>query len=446
MGGAIFNMQGSVTITSSTLAGNSAIGGAPGTPTIPDPGKGIGGAVFNLNGTLTATASTFASNTGAYFASQIYNLEYDGHQVRTAQTTLRDTIVANGIGAAHDLASDMSSYGITTPTGSSANANVAQFDLVRTMTTQESGTITSSASLLTADPLLGPLQRNGGPTPTMAPASGSPVIDVGSAFGLTADQRGDRRPLDFSGVANAAGGDGSDIGAFELQPACASQSAPTEACHLLTVTVAGTGKGAVTATGIACPGTCSGSYGAGTTLTLTATPAAGSLFTGWSGACTGTGACTVTMSADRTVTATFAKVPAPAITAVSQSHSRWRRGNRLAYITSKRKPPIGTVFSFSLSERATVTLTFTRLLPGRSVSRGKCVAQTRNNRHKPRCQRTVKAGSLHLTAHAGMDKLHFFGRLSPTKRLAPGRYTVTIIATNTAGRSKPQRLTFTIVA
>jgi hypothetical protein len=373
MGGAIFNLQGSVTVTNSTLAGNSAIGGAPGTPTIPDPGKGIGGAVFNLNGTLTATASTFASNTGAYFASQIYNLEYDGHQVRTAQTTLRDTIAANGIGAAHDLASDMSSYGITTPTGSSANANVAQFDLVRTMTTQESGTITSSASLLTADPLLGPLQRNGGPTPTMAPASGSPVIDVGSAFGLTADQRGDRRPLDFSGVGNAAGGDGSDIGAFEVQPACASQSAPTEACHPLTVT-------------------------------------------------------------------------APAITAVSQSHSRWRRGNRLAYITSKRKPPIGTVFSFKLNERATVTLTFTRLLRGRRVSRGKCVAQTRKNPHKPRCQRTVKAGSLHLTAHAGMDKLHFFGRLSPTKRLAPGRYTVTIIATNTASRSKPQRLTFTIVA
>ncbi|MFL6110526.1 MAG: choice-of-anchor Q domain-containing protein, partial [Catenulispora sp.] len=420
MGGAIFTMQGSVTITNSTLAGNSAIGGAPGTPTIPDPGKGIGGAVFNLNGTLTATASTFASNTGAYFASQIYNLEYDGHDVRTAQTTLRDTIVANGIGAAQDLASDRSSYGITVPTGSSANANVAQFDLVRTMTTQEGGTITSSTSLLTGDPLLGPLQRNGGSTPTMAPASGSPVIDVGSAFGLRADQRGDRRALDFSRVANATGGDGSDIGAFEVQPACASQSAPTEACHLLRVNLAGAGKGTVTAAGIACPGTCSASYGAGTTQTLTAAAAAGSRFAGWSGACTGTGACTVTMSADRTVTATFAKLPRPALKAVSQSHSRWRRGNRLAYITSTRKPPIGTVFSFSLSERATVTLTFTRLLPGRRVSRGKCVAQTRKNSHKPHCQRTVNAGSLHLTAHAGMDKLHFFGRLSPTRRLAPG--------------------------
>jgi hypothetical protein len=40
-------------------------------------------------------------------------------------------------------------------------------------------------------------------------------------------------------------------------------------------------------------------------VTLTATPAAGSTFTSWSGACTGSGGCTVTMSAARTVTATF---------------------------------------------------------------------------------------------------------------------------------------------
>ena len=38
---------------------------------------------------------------------------------------------------------------------------------------------------------------------------------------------------------------------------------------------------------------------------LTATPDAGSVFTGWTGDCTGTGTCTLTMSADHTVTATF---------------------------------------------------------------------------------------------------------------------------------------------
>jgi hypothetical protein len=73
-------------------------------------------------------------------------------------------------------------------------------------------------NLLGADPQLGPLQNNGGPTPNEAPAAGSPVIDKGKAFGLTTDQRGVLRPIDFPSIPNAAGGDGADIGAFELQP------------------------------------------------------------------------------------------------------------------------------------------------------------------------------------------------------------------------------------
>ena len=43
----------------------------------------------------------------------------------------------------------------------------------------------------------------------------------------------------------------------------------------------------------------------GAMLTLSATPDAGSIFTGWSGDCAGTGTCVVTMSASRNVTATF---------------------------------------------------------------------------------------------------------------------------------------------
>jgi hypothetical protein len=80
--------------------------------------------------------------------------------------------------------------------------------------------------------------------------------------------------------------------------------------HGLTVSVAGTGSGAVTGTGISCPGTCSHSYPSGKSVTLTATPAAGSAFAGWSGAgCSGTGSCEVTMSADQAVTATFTALP-----------------------------------------------------------------------------------------------------------------------------------------
>jgi len=68
------------------------------------------------------------------------------------------------------------------------------------------------------NPLLGSLQMNGGSTPTHALLSGSPAIDRGNSFGVHTDQRGYRRPYNFSSIPNAHGGDGSDIGAFELQP------------------------------------------------------------------------------------------------------------------------------------------------------------------------------------------------------------------------------------
>ena len=75
------------------------------------------------------------------------------------------------------------------------------------------------------DPGLGGLGNNGGPTVTMAPTPSSPAIDAGSAFGLTTDQRGGPRPVDYTNVASVPGGDGSDIGAVEL-PSPADAIAP----------------------------------------------------------------------------------------------------------------------------------------------------------------------------------------------------------------------------
>jgi uncharacterized repeat protein (TIGR02543 family) len=75
----------------------------------------------------------------------------------------------------------------------------------------------------------------------------------------------------------------------------------------LTVSKAGTGQGTVTSDrgGIDCGGTCSASFPQGTSVTLVATSAANSSFAGWSGACTGQSVCSVTMNADKAVTATF---------------------------------------------------------------------------------------------------------------------------------------------
>ena len=77
--------------------------------------------------------------------------------------------------------------------------------------------------------------------------------------------------------------------------------------YLLSVSKTGTGSGTVTSNpaGINCGADCSENYPANTAVTLAATPAGGSTFGGWSGACAGTGACQVTMNAAKSVTATF---------------------------------------------------------------------------------------------------------------------------------------------
>jgi uncharacterized repeat protein (TIGR01451 family) len=97
-------------------------------------------------------------------------------------------------------------------------------------------------------------------------------------------------------VADDDGGQGTDTTTVTVE-------AP--ATFTLDVALAGTGTGQVTGPGLACPPDCTETYTEGTEVTLEADPAGDSTFTGWAGDCTGTGDCTVTMSEDRDVTATF---------------------------------------------------------------------------------------------------------------------------------------------
>ena len=94
-----------------------------------------------------------------------------------------------------------------------------------------------------------------------------------------------------------------------IQSASTAQPSP-----LLQVNRTGTGSGSVTSTpaGIDCGPDCAENYLSFTKVTLTATPDAGSTFTGWSGAgCSGTGTCEVTMLEATTVTAEFTADPPP---------------------------------------------------------------------------------------------------------------------------------------
>jgi hypothetical protein len=147
------------------------------------------------------------------------------------------------------------------------------------------------------------------------------------------------------------------------------------------------------------------------------------------------------------ITNVFAPTTALALTSTSQTQPRrWRLGGKLATFAAARKPRIGTTFRFTLNETATVRFTFDQLLPGRKLRNGRCVAQTAGNRRNKACTRSVPRGALSFNAGAGLHRLFFQGRVTRTRKLHPGTYTLTITAANAAGQRATRTLrSFTIV-
>ena len=105
----------------------------------------------------------------------------------------------------------------------------------------------------------------------------------------------------------------------------------------LNVSLAGTGSGTVTSSpsAINCPAVCSASFASGTSVTLTATPANGSSFAGWSGACSGAATCIVSMTASQSVTASFTALGGTPV--VSLSVASLSFGGQLIGTTSASK-------------------------------------------------------------------------------------------------------------
>lgn len=195
----------------------------------------------------------------------------------------------------------------------------------------------------------------------------------------------------------------------EHGPTCQSSTASTAHQTPVTVTLSCTDADGDALTRSILAGPAHGALGAlGGAVTYT--PAAG--FTGTDSftfaATDGTNT-----STPATVTIAVGAPPAPPthttlparLTKVTQSHRRWREDKHG-----------GTTFSFTLNEKARVTLTFSQ----------------RNHRRA--------AGTLTVNAHRGNNKVTFNGRINRHTRLKPGTYTVTI----KAGAST-HRLTFTIL-
>jgi hypothetical protein len=217
MGASNVTGSGTVNILDSTLTGNTAQGGSG--DTAANGGSGLGAAVFNLDGSATLNNDTIDANTNTAGAGgtggsnglaggTVYNLAF-GNVIQTggantATLTLNNNIVANTTGGSELAAQNIA--GAQTNTASIVGStNLVQTNNIGSGVTLASGVITS-----TANPNLGPLQNNGGLTPTMAVNPGSAAYGAGNASigGLPAtDQRGLAR-ISTQGL---------DLGAFEYQ-------------------------------------------------------------------------------------------------------------------------------------------------------------------------------------------------------------------------------------
>jgi hypothetical protein len=148
----------------------------------------------------------------------------------------------------------------------------------------------------------------------------------------------------------------------------------------LTVTVPSSGAGSVTSSpaGISCGSICSHAFPTSSQVTLTATPAAGWDFDGWSGSgCSGNGPCVVTMSLDQTVTANFTpSIPAPAPKPV-QCVVPKLKGKKLAAAKTalrKHRCGVGKITKVKSSRRNRGRVISEKPKPGKHLRKGAKVA------------------------------------------------------------------------
>jgi hypothetical protein len=186
-GGGIYT-AGTLTLSNSTVSGNSTTASGD-----VDCGSAYGGGIYSLSVTLTLSNSTLSGN----YASDC-DLGHGGG-IFSIYGTLQNTIVANSTSGGN-----CDGLGLTSKGYNLSGDNTCNFS--------------GPGDLNNTNPLLGPLQNNGGSTQTQALLPGSPAIDAGNPNGCTdgsghllkTDQRGAPRP-------DKEDTGGCDIGAFERQ-------------------------------------------------------------------------------------------------------------------------------------------------------------------------------------------------------------------------------------
>ncbi len=287
LGGAIFSHLGTVLIQNSTFTQNRVTRGSAGPigehcTTYPedciyyaDNGQDEGGAIFAVDGSLTVQDSTIAGN---FSSGEGAGIVVDQEQGQSAEFTLDNTIISNPSARECFYAPGVNANG-------SGNLVVNNFGC--------------PGMVVTDDPQLGPLEMNGGFTPTMSITKKSPAFNAAdSGSSLSEDQRGIYRPQ---------AGD-YDIGAYEAcvaanqfeNPVCVGSVnvAPT---FPLTITVSPASGG----TTVPAPGV--ENIFANSVLPLQAVAASGNSFLGWIGPVTDptNPNTTIIMDQPQTITAQF---------------------------------------------------------------------------------------------------------------------------------------------
>jgi virginiamycin B lyase len=134
----------------------------------------------------------------------------------------------------------------------------------------------------------------------------------------------------------------------------------------------------------------------------------------------------------------------PVLSTLKLSAKRFRLGSKLPSVAAVR---IGLTIRYTLSDAATVTLSFERVTRGRKVGR-RCVKAKRSNRRRKACKRyaAVKPALSFANQAAGPRSIRFEGRLNRRKTLKPGVYRLTLRARDLAGnRSAPLRAKITVL-
>jgi hypothetical protein len=184
-GGGVYS-SGVLTVTNCTITGNSATGRF----------GGFGGGIAST-GTLTVVNSTIAAN--SVFSEIVAQPAFGGGISSSNPASLTNTIVARNTTNSGDLASLSPDFSGGVATAFNNLIGVGTPAIPDGVSGNKVGTVDQPL-----DPLLGPLQDNGGPTPTMALLPGSPAINAGTADGAP--------PTDQRGVPRTGP---PDIGAFE---------------------------------------------------------------------------------------------------------------------------------------------------------------------------------------------------------------------------------------